>query len=88
MKDRLWSSTDKSHSAYAHTSRCRHTHTRMHTLLMINYKTHFQQQQGYNLEVKGTLPPGKDLKTDTHTHTHAYTHVMDAVAARARRSSL
>lgn len=24
----------------------------------------------------------------THAHTHAYTHVMDAVAARARRSSL
>lgn len=43
------------------------THARTHTLLMINYETCFQQQQGYNLEVKGTLPPGKDLKTDTHT---------------------
>lgn len=74
MKDPLWSSTDKSHSsAYAHASRSKHTPACTHTLLMINYETHFQQQQGYNLEVKGTLPSGKDLKTDIHMQTHTLT---------------
>lgn len=60
---------------------------RTHPLLMINYKTCFQEQQGYNLEVKGTLPRGKDLKKDTHTYTHSYARHTN-IPERARRSSL
>lgn len=86
MKDRLWSSNGKSHSANMHM--LPDPPTQANTHLMINYEKRFQQQQGYNLEVKGTLPPGKDLKTDAYGRVHTCTYITDTVPVRAKRSSL